>query len=927
MDGKLLFCISVVAGENTLYGPEWKEGEPGKTLIDLFLQVCGTKVIGQQVQVLVSKDRSFLEAAVVQVCSPLVQLSQKGQSYIQFILKSSAHFVKNSSVFIGQRGKPNTTFKAKQNLVTPPFNIKDITQNDKNTHEHTYINWKDSTEADFNSFSSSSRMESQRRSVFNIQETPLHTLTTRPSFENMTVEEICEEIKRIKSNELPKTKISPWIEGSCTGKTKEANLKEKVMKSDASLTSDRTSKKVTPAKRTIIAGKSKAITKFTESAKNKMNSTRSTKPSSPPCSLSPSTAKPTAHSNFIISDRLSVLAQPRNRNRDVTSSSASPSSTTPPIRKSLSRKSLPENTKTKLSAKKTSTSPSMTRGSRVNSTFVKTGVKITTKTKGNEKSSDTSSEYFVEIFTKDKKGIAKVLNQAKNIDSHIKRLPDYSADSLMNQSVDKSYEKSNSSSLPAASESDDFTSKESEVSISDMLSKLNHDRLDNQGNNAPENNSNADVTPVKYTAELLNDVESSPDDAVIFDKSKASLDDQNESDILDNRDEIEGEERSVPKLDSSDENVKNTAKEILSNTSSISIENALNEYLSSSPKTSPVKSLFSPLFERNKLRHASSTPIYTHQSLRSKSVDNINLELYPNLHKHSKFKAKTDKGLSKSLDSLEENNICDVGKDEKLNKSECSEMTTETSATISNGKTENFTCKKSNNEENILWSNSRGIKFTVGDEETEHNRTFVLKDKENQDTAKKTENNHLTLPLRDENLAVSALKTPDKHRKHWGTSIKGMDSMLIPSLQAFSLELRTTTENAANRIRVLYEDWQLKFEGLEPSAIKTPKAVFPKASPKLDSKGGEQQGIAVVFRNLRKMEVKLKTIEQAAQAMVKALEEHNHIKDCEFKKTGVQRAKSFKWKELRNTARQTRSKVYVNEDNDRSSDFSTDSDT
>lgn len=85
---------------------------------------------------------------------------------------------------------------------TPPFNIKDITQNDKNTHEHTYINWKDSTEADFNSFSSSSRMESQRRSVFNIQETPLHTLTTRPSFENMTVEEICEEIKRIKSNEV-----------------------------------------------------------------------------------------------------------------------------------------------------------------------------------------------------------------------------------------------------------------------------------------------------------------------------------------------------------------------------------------------------------------------------------------------------------------------------------------------------------------------------------------------------------------------------------------------------------------------------------------------------------------------------------------------------------------------------------------------------
>ena len=70
MDEKFLFCVSVTSGEHTIYGPEWKETDRGKSLIDLFVQACGTKILGQQVQVLVSKDRSFLEAAIVQVCTP-----------------------------------------------------------------------------------------------------------------------------------------------------------------------------------------------------------------------------------------------------------------------------------------------------------------------------------------------------------------------------------------------------------------------------------------------------------------------------------------------------------------------------------------------------------------------------------------------------------------------------------------------------------------------------------------------------------------------------------------------------------------------------------------------------------------------------------------------------------------------------------------
>ena len=86
MDEKLLFCVSINSPKRRLYGPEWKELDGGKTLIDLFLQVCGTDILGQQVQVLVSKERAFLEAAVVQVYTPLTVLAEKSQSYIQFIL-------------------------------------------------------------------------------------------------------------------------------------------------------------------------------------------------------------------------------------------------------------------------------------------------------------------------------------------------------------------------------------------------------------------------------------------------------------------------------------------------------------------------------------------------------------------------------------------------------------------------------------------------------------------------------------------------------------------------------------------------------------------------------------------------------------------------------------------------------------------------
>lgn len=99
MDEKLLFCVSVREGDKMLHGAEWRETGQGRTLIDLFVEVCGNKVLGQQVQVLVSKERSFLEAAVVPVCTPLSTLAEKTQSYIQYILKNNDKKVGKKDVF------------------------------------------------------------------------------------------------------------------------------------------------------------------------------------------------------------------------------------------------------------------------------------------------------------------------------------------------------------------------------------------------------------------------------------------------------------------------------------------------------------------------------------------------------------------------------------------------------------------------------------------------------------------------------------------------------------------------------------------------------------------------------------------------------------------------------------------------------------
>ena len=89
MDETTTLCVTVQNGEHLLSGPDWLKVSDSKTLIDVLVEVSGTQALGHQVQVVVSKEPSFTEAALVQVLNPVSMLRISGSVYVKFLLKSS----------------------------------------------------------------------------------------------------------------------------------------------------------------------------------------------------------------------------------------------------------------------------------------------------------------------------------------------------------------------------------------------------------------------------------------------------------------------------------------------------------------------------------------------------------------------------------------------------------------------------------------------------------------------------------------------------------------------------------------------------------------------------------------------------------------------------------------------------------------------
>lgn len=89
MEDKTTLCVSVQAGEHLLSGPDWLKIDDTKTLIDVLVEVSGTQALGYQVQVIVSKEPSFTEAALMQIVNCVSMLRSSGSIYVKFLLKSS----------------------------------------------------------------------------------------------------------------------------------------------------------------------------------------------------------------------------------------------------------------------------------------------------------------------------------------------------------------------------------------------------------------------------------------------------------------------------------------------------------------------------------------------------------------------------------------------------------------------------------------------------------------------------------------------------------------------------------------------------------------------------------------------------------------------------------------------------------------------
>ena len=68
-------------------------------------------------------------------------------------------------------------------------------------HHTSFTSWKDNLKSGLQH--ETFRGEHEKKVYhYHSEPTPLHSLTSKPSFENMTVEEICEEIRKIKSAEV-----------------------------------------------------------------------------------------------------------------------------------------------------------------------------------------------------------------------------------------------------------------------------------------------------------------------------------------------------------------------------------------------------------------------------------------------------------------------------------------------------------------------------------------------------------------------------------------------------------------------------------------------------------------------------------------------------------------------------------------------------
>jgi len=144
--------------------------------------------------------------------------------------------------------------------------------------------------------------------------------------------------------------------------------------------------------------------------------------------------------------------------------------------------------------------------------------------------------------------------------------------------------------------------------------------------------------------------------------------------------------------------------------------------------------------------------------------------------------------------------------------------------------------------------------------------------------------------------------TSSQSRRQWGVTDKPVEDLMLSSIHAFSVELRLASESVLSKVKTLYDGSEEELNGTGSRSRNNSDTKQESQSAIPDWKSSHAE-IAGIFRNLRKVELRLRTMEQALSIMcVAAQREPNQERKLSMVETSSL-GSGQKWREFKMRAR------------------------
>jgi len=144
--------------------------------------------------------------------------------------------------------------------------------------------------------------------------------------------------------------------------------------------------------------------------------------------------------------------------------------------------------------------------------------------------------------------------------------------------------------------------------------------------------------------------------------------------------------------------------------------------------------------------------------------------------------------------------------------------------------------------------------------------------------------------------------TSSQSRRQWGVTDKPVEDLMLSSIHAFSVELRLASESVLSKVKTLYDGSEEELNGTGSRSRNNSDTKQESQSAIPDWKSSHAE-IAGIFRNLRKVELRLRTMEQALSIMcVAAQREPNQERKVSMVETSSL-GSGQKWREFKMRAR------------------------